>query len=347
MRELIPETVVAYLRETGRIPGSHAASASALGWGVSNVVIRVDLEDSPPIILKQARERLRTRALWVSRLERIWTERAALELLAGVLPNGVVPRVLFADPDNYLFAMSCAPDDSVVWKEQLLAGQTDNDLARLAGTTLGTIHAETIDHPAIREGVLSETVVFDELRIEPFYRSIARAHPDLADEVAALIDSMAKVERRCFVHADFSPKNILVHGHGLTLVDFETAHGGDAAFDLGFVLSHLLLKAVRAVPNEAPYLALAAAFREGYDRRAGNLGDVNLIRRAVAHTAGCALARVDGTSPVDYLDGLRQEAVRRFARGVLQARIATWDELLGILAQEMQSSLEARLSDQP
>ena len=52
---------------------------------------------------------------------------------------------------------------------------------------------------------------------------------------------------RTLVLGDFSPKNILVHAHGLILLDFECAHAGDAAFDLGFFLSHLLLKTIHRV----------------------------------------------------------------------------------------------------
>lgn len=334
MREVNPETALEYLRDTGRVPEGRRVAVRALGWGVSNIVMRVDVEGEPPFVLKQARQRLRTKAHWVSRLERIWIERAALELLAGLLPDGAVPRVLFADTENFLFAMTCAPDDSVVWKERLLAGEAVEAVASRAGTILGTIHAETRGHPAL-DGPLAETVVFDELRIEPFYRSIARVHPDLASRIDSLIASLANPDRRCFVHADFSPKNILVHSEGLTVVDFETAHGGDPAYDLGFFLSHLLLKAVRAAPEEAPYLALTRSFRESYLERAGARGDPELERRANAHAAACALARVDGTSTVDYLDDRNQAIVRRFAREALRATPPTWDELLVSLAREM------------
>ncbi|MHC5543585.1 phosphotransferase family protein, partial [Singulisphaera rosea] len=275
MREVTPETAVEYLRDAGRLPLGRAAEAQALGWGVSNVVIRVDVEGEAPIVLKQARERLRTKAHWVSRLERIWTEREALGLLADLLPVGAVPRVLFEDRENYLFAMSCAPDDSVVWKERLLAGEADEAVARQAGTILGAIHAETVGHPGL-EGMLADTTVFDELRLEPFYRTIARVHPDLAPRIDELLATLARPPRRCFVHADFSPKNILVHSLGLTLVDFETAHAGDPAYDLGFFFSHLLLKAVPASPDSAPILRLTEAFREAYLERAGaGNGDVD------------------------------------------------------------------------
>src|SRR5580698_6464896 len=83
MREISPETVVDYLRSIGRIPVERPARALGLGWGVSNVVVRVEVEGWAAFVVKQSRERLRTRAHWVSRLERIWTERDSLELLGS------------------------------------------------------------------------------------------------------------------------------------------------------------------------------------------------------------------------------------------------------------------------
>ena len=247
MREVTPRRPPITSARRGACPRGEAVAVRALGWGVSNVVLRVEVEGQPPFVLKQARERLRTRAHWVSRLDRIWTEHAALECLAPLLPRGAVPEVLFADRENYLFAMTCAPDDSVVWKEQLLEGVAEPERrprrrgpARARSTPRRSITRRSSDGP------LADTVVFDQLRIDPFYRTIARVHPEIAAPVEALCHAPGLPGPRCFVHADFSPKNILVHARGLTLVDFETAHAGDPAYDLGFVLSHLLLKAARA-----------------------------------------------------------------------------------------------------
>lgn len=340
MREISPDNAAEYLREAGRLPAGRAVAARALGWGVSNVVLRVDVEGEPPLVLKQARERLRVKMHWVSRIDRIWTERDALELLGHVLPEGAVPRVLFSDEPNYLFAMTCAPDDSAVWKEQLLAGVADPAVARRAGETLAAAHLETRGHAALG-GRLADTEVFDQLRIDPFYRTAARAHPDLAPALDALAASALAPppEGRCLVLADFSPKNVLVHTAGLTLVDFETAHAGDPAYDVGFFLSHLLLKALHAERagfsgGAGPFLGLVVAFREAYGRGVGPAVLTHgFDRRAAAHLAGCLLARVDGKSPVDYLDEPARAAARLVATDALAAPPAGFDDLFDRAAQ--------------
>ena len=96
-------------------------------------------------------------------------------------------------------------------------------------------------------GTLADTSLFDELRVDPYYRTAARRHPDLAPRIEALIAAMDRPDdERTLVLGDFSPKNILVHAGGLILLDFECAHAGDPAFDLGFFLTHLMLKEIRA-----------------------------------------------------------------------------------------------------
>lgn len=334
MREITPENAAAYLRETGRAPTDRPIDVRALGWGVSNLVLRAQVEGREPFVLKQSREQLRTRMLWVSRLDRIWTETAALRRLAPALPAGAVPEVLWEERDDYLFAMSCAPDDAVVWKASLLEGRLEPSVAARAGDLLGAMHAQP---PADDWGPLADTTVFDQLRLDPFYRTVARAHPDLAPRLDRLIDEALDAPERTFVHADFSPKNLLVHGRGpgLTVVDFETAHAGDPAFDLGFFTSHLLLKALRAAPGHGPHLGLIERFWAAYLGRTGLDLDSDRVRRGAAHAAACALARVDGKSPVDYLDGPRREAVRRFARRALASGPTGWAALLDEAAREM------------
>jgi 5-methylthioribose kinase len=361
MRELTALNAAEYLRESGRVPAGATIDVRELTGGVSNIVLRADISGRPPIVIKQCRERLRVAMEWHARLERIWTEQAAMELLGAILPAGTVPLVEFEDRPNYLFGMTCAPDDAVTWKSQLMGGTLDRDIAVQLGIGLATIHDKapghsshkaqlsrserrqwTIHDPAAADapltGILADTSLFDELRVDPYYRTIARAHPDLKPQVDALIAAMLRPEsERTLVLGDFSPKNILVHQGGLILLDFECAHAGDAAFDLGFFLTHLLLKRIRAEAFDrrlAPeYAALATTFLNAYlDRRAmDTTARTDLIHRAILHTAACCLARVDGKSPVEYLDEGGQATARAFAREALRTEPRTWDAVLDLL----------------
>jgi 5-methylthioribose kinase len=336
MREITAETAADYLRDSGRVPREARVDVRELTGGVSNIVLRVDVPGNPPLVIKQCRERLRVAMDWRARLDRIWTEYATLELLRVILPDGTVPQVLFEDQPNYLFAMSCAPDDAVTWKTHLMAGLIDADVASRLGVILARIHTDAPGRPALRER-LSDTSLFEELRVDPYYRTAARAHPDLAPRIDALIDSMdLPTHERTLVLGDFSPKNILVHSGGLILLDFECAHAGDPAFDLGFFLTHLLLKTVRAQylnPESSPrYAALAGLFWTAYleARRLDSLAAAALARRSILHTAACVLSRVDGKSPVEYLDTAGQAVARSFARAALQSAPETWEDFMAL-----------------
>src|SRR5262249_15729470 len=189
-------------------------------------------------------------------------EQEVMQVLSPLLPAGVVPEVLFSDRPNYVFAMSHAPLEARVWKETLLAGETDLALAEYTGTVLGRMHAATARQRHLIETFRDHTV-FVQLRVDPFYSRIQERCPDIADAVAPLIEQLLTVQE-ALCHGDYSPKNILAHGSGFTLVDYETAHLGDPTMDLGFFLSHLMLKAIKRHLEPERHFQLTRAFLRGH-----------------------------------------------------------------------------------
>lgn len=336
MIEIDQHTALQYLHARGRLSRATGAAVELLAWGVSNVVLRVTPETGEPFVIKQSRTQLRTKDPWFSRLERIWRETEVMQVLQPLLPVGVIPRVLFEDRENYLFAMEAAPAEHFVWKQLLLEGTVDLTIATRLGDYLAGIHRQTALRPdlATRFG---DRQVFNELRVDPFYRRVARIAGDVSRHVNDLIDEMAATPI-CVVHADFSPKNVLIAGVRLVLVDFETAHYGDPAFDTGFFLSHLLLKAVRHAARFADYTALTIEFWRTYLQGLAALASqprfapAELVRRTLGHLAGCMWARIDGTSKVDYLSPPQQDAVREFCRSVFLTPPPAWQSTLDRLA---------------
>ncbi len=64
--------------------------------------------------------------------------------------------------------------------------------------------------------------------------------------------------RQALVLGDWSPKNLLVYPDNVLALDFEVAHCGDPAFDVAFLLSHLVMKSVHLPQHRA---AVAASSR--------------------------------------------------------------------------------------
>jgi 5-methylthioribose kinase len=332
MLELTAANALNYLRTQGRI-GSGPAQVETLGWGVSNVVLRIRT-DERTFILKQSRPRLRTCDAWFSNVDRVYREQEVMQLLHPLLPPLTVPEVLFCDRANYAFAMSHAPPEAEVWKETLLAGRVDMAVGERAGQVLGLMHEATAKNPALVEPFRDSTV-FVQLRVEPFYQRIQERRPEVADAIGRIVERMLSIDE-ALCHGDYSPKNILTHRHGFTLVDYETGHHGDPTMDLGFFLSHLILKAFHRPTVSQQFFDLTETFWRSYFGTVTFLPAADLQARGIEHFAVCALARIDGTSPVDYLpQEAKRQAVRRLGQEILADRPARWSEVLGLCRSQM------------
>ena len=260
------QTVDEYLIARGIFDPTGAIEARELGGGVSNLVLAAR-QGGLRVVVKQALERLRVPDEWLARRERAITESEALRLAARIAP-GSVPEVIDLDREACVLTLSEAPADWGNWKEKLLSGEADPRVAARLGELLAVWHTETFeDRNVARE--FGSSQAFDELRIDPYYRTVGRRRAELSSAVDGLVQRM-RATRLCLVHGDYSPKNVLV-GSGLWVIDFEVAHYGDPAFDLAFMLSHLLLKRLH-VPQASSELKLCAeAFWGSYERVAAPL----------------------------------------------------------------------------
>src|SRR5216684_6121944 len=110
--------------------------------GVSGEVSFVDGPDGP-IVVKRALSKLKVAADWFASPERSAVEATCLQVLAEVLGQDAVPRVLWIDEASHSFAMERLPDRLIPWKARLLACDVDVHSAFQAGRLLGQLHART------------------------------------------------------------------------------------------------------------------------------------------------------------------------------------------------------------
>jgi aminoglycoside phosphotransferase (APT) family kinase protein len=308
---LTVETLRAYLDIRHVLPLGVPAEVSQLDGGVSNVVLAAD-DGARRMVVKQALPQLRVRELWLAKRERAISEAEALTLAATITPDAV-PVLLDLDRDRCALTIAGAPRSWNTWKSRLLAGDVDPGVAARLGAILAAWHSATFRDDSVARR-FADYEAFDQLRVDPFYRVVAECRVELADAIAALKARM-EATHVCLVHGDYSPKNVLV-GDGLWVIDFEVAHFGDPAFDLSYMLNHLLLKLIH-VQQSAPALASSVhSFWDAYRTAVpAELGPQ--LPYVLAHVGVLMVARVDGKSPVEYLTAGERDAARTIGSRLL------------------------------
>ncbi len=220
--------------------------------------------------------------------------------------------------------MSAAAPDAPNWKQQLLDGETHLTLAHQAAS----LHAVFFTPNPHFAGL----DLFDQLRLDPYYRFTASRHRDLQPFFSRAIEQ-ARTQLRALTHGDWSPKNFLVNpGHRLFSIDYEVIHLGDPSFDVAFLLNHLLLKAWHRSSHRAHFAALAIAYWQHLTMLLPT--EKSWLEASTLVHLGCLhLARIDGKSPAEYLTPNAATQARRFARDLIQNPPATLPEVFEMQAE--------------
>ncbi|MEZ5738668.1 MAG: phosphotransferase [Burkholderiaceae bacterium] len=307
--------LLASLQRAGLLRDPTQARFVRLTGGVSSDIWQVT-EQGRSICVKRALSRLKVAAEWMAPVERNRYEVAWFREAGRVLPQAV-PQILHEDDEAMLCAMTFLdPAEHLLWKHELRDGRVRIEDARAVGSVLGRIHAGTADRPDLA-AVFPRADIFQAIRLEPYLEATATRHPDLHAQLFALSRRTAAI-RRVLIHGDVSPKNILIGPHGPVMLDAECACLGDPAFDLAFCLNHLLLKCLWHPPATDALLASFAALAQAYLAEVDWEPPAELEGRAASLLPGLLLARVDGKSPVEYLQAeADRNRVRRVARALL------------------------------
>ena len=300
----MPETQIdEVLIRLGLASADENITMTPLAGGVSSDIWRVDLA-AGPICVKRALPRLKVSAVWEAPIQRNRYEYEWLRIASKVNP-ACVPRLLALGDGWFAMAFLRHP----VWKAMLCKGIADPSFAIQVGRSLRAIHDATAGREDIADRFPTDAI-FHAIRIEPYLLATAIRHPELAGILSALAERTA-CTKVCLVHGDVSPKNILVGPDGPVFLDAEGAWYGDPAFDLAFCLNHLLLKCLWVPIATATFLQCFEAIVQGYDPAE------DIERRTSSLLPALLLARVDGKSPVEYLDASGKEHVRRTAKPLI------------------------------
>lgn len=312
-----PPELRAILVRLGLLGEDESPRFTPLAGGVSSDIWRVD-RLAGPICVKRALPKLKVAADWRAPVARNAYEVGWMQAAGAIVP-AAVPRILGHDAAAGLFAMEFLdPARYRLWKAELKDGHADPVFAAEVGRRLAAIHAGTAGDAGIATRFATDTI-FHAIRLEPYLEATARAHPDMAGPLLALVATTAAT-KQALVHGDVSPKNIMVGPAGPVFLDAECAWYGDPAFDLAFCLNHLLLKGVWVPAAMTACLECFGALANAYLAAVRWETPAALEARAARLLPGLLLARIDGKSPVEYITGEDdRNSVRRVSRSLLQS----------------------------
>lgn len=293
-----------------------------LDGGVASDVAIVRDREGREIVVKQALPKLKVAADWRCDPARSSQEVEALRVAPSLLGGGVVPHVLWVDTPNHRFAMERIDANLRNWQTQLSAGEVSLITAARVGEILARLQVESARDPNLAT-TFGTREYFELLRIQPFFVRAAHRNVQAREAIDRVIE-LLRAPGRVLVHGDYSPKNMLVRGAQVVILDWEVVHWGEPRFDIAFCLSHLLLTSWRRGSPRSSYYAACHAFTGGYAKH----GLIALHDTVLARVVGAlVLARLDGDSPINFLDELDVEEVRRRALRLLLDPAPSWLDL--------------------
>jgi 5-methylthioribose kinase len=246
-----------------------------------------------------------------------------MKLLHSITPDSV-PDLVDFDPEEFTLTMERLPRACTVWKSDLLDGVIKPSIGADLGSILATWHNFGADNKEARDAYMEDSL-FDQLRVTPFYRAVAKVNPSLDNRIQELITEIS-TEKVTLVHGDFSPKNIMISGSNKPIVlDFEVMHTGNPVFDLGFVSAHLLCKYLRT--EDSTQRALLSDTAISFINSYAQTCNTEVAKSLPHHVAVIALARVEGVSPVNYLETAGKARVQSVTKAALANPQITFEGL--------------------
>jgi 5-methylthioribose kinase len=307
---------VAYARQRRLISHGENPRLEPLTGGVACTVMRLHTARGP-IVIKQAQPKFRVAAEWLVDPARNILEAQFQKLAREALGAAHVPDVLDIDEPNFAYTMASAPLDAQNWKTMLLAGDVRPLLGQQCARLLARLHRIPLDEPHLPAGV-RDPKFFLQQRLEPYFEFTAARHRDVT-AFAGLIEELKKP--RCVTHGDYTPKNFLVAGDNLILLDYEVVHLGAGEFDVASIVNHLTLKMFRLPAHRAALRATLTAFLDELARQG-----VMLPAWWLPLLGALLLARVDGKSPAEYLREVDKPRIREAAKRLLRGEFAAYEE---------------------
>ena len=287
-----------------------------LTGGVSSDIWRI-ISLKKNFCIKKSKSKLSVKQEWHAPVIRNYYEYQWYNEVNTISKN-ITPKVIYVNKNPYFFVMEYYDKkDYPLWKNELFNLKLNQNFTKNVALNLAKIHSQTYNKTIIAKKF--DTIkLFEDLRIDPYIRFSALAHDDINSELISIADSLHN-SQIALVHGDISPKNILINNSKPIFLDAECAWFGDPVFDISFCLNHIILKSLVLKKIDKELINHFNILANNYLSNVFWENPRIYEKRIIRVLASLMLARIDGKSPVEYINtDLQKNKVRNFSKYILK-----------------------------
>lgn len=253
------------------------------------------------------------------------------------MPHGVDERADRAERWVLVGPLGRPP---VLWHRVATELAQRQHLARHIGSSLATLHAQHVNFMAPQE----QNLAFFATRLQPDFQVTARAHPDIAAVIEAVVKEITGLSLGLTLGQP-ATDIMLLSGESPVWLGLDTAHRGDPAVDVSTLLADLLVRACAAPEGPEAFVEAAAAFWQGYVSVAGpDFGHSGMLQgsleaRVCRQIGVLMLAALDGERASKVpIPAIGESSVRSIGRSLLMRPFGRLD---GVFTRTLQSRRSA------
>lgn len=257
--------------------------------------------------------------------DRQFAESTALSIFKEKIDEqNLAPEIYFHDKNNLVLVLSEVLDnDSKLWLRVI-----PKEVNITAAKKLAKLSAEVTNKTYGKINPIRDNLKEDKkvqrikLRYQclEVYNKLSSPRKEQVKQAQRELFEKSTEINKVLVHGDFHHRNILVDGSDVGIVDFEEAHIGDPAFDIGILLGTQLLHYECQPKLREKILQSVKEMISLYFNTLNISIDIDRLKERIRkHMGGLMLSRIDGATSkwVNWIEEFREDDIRDKASKII------------------------------
>ena len=219
--------------------------------------------------------------------------------------SNIIPHIyLYNEMEGYMIMEGFKGVHTAI--EDIKSGKFSNSLMTSLSKAIALVHQETFSNNNNETGLYNKEWLKLKLKYQ-YYEMAKIIQTDLGNKLTVFTDNYSNT-KKALVHGDLCSINILTDdSQKLHLIDFEDAHIGTPAFDIGYLFSEFFVARLNFNEQRKEISEILSSFLNEYFSIFNKVDRLGVEKEITMHTASLILYRVFGLSKDAFTSYIKDE----------------------------------------